>query len=83
MHSELESFVIFRYSSIQWSTGQVSGDREALSGINVGDGVNSITIPGSLTAHIINITQTSNVGFAGTWIFKTSEGTNYFLTNWL
>ena len=74
---------MFRYSSIQWTTGQVSVGREALSGINFGDGVHSITIPGSLTADIINITQTSNVGTPGTWIFKTSEGTNYFLTNWL
>ena len=77
-----ESFVILLYpdGEIQWTTGIASdgfgglGGTEALAGINVGDGVNDITIPGSLTPNIINITQTSNVGIPGVWMFKVSEG---------
>ena len=66
---------------IQWTTGDTSngidglGGTEALAGINAGDGVNSITIPGSLTPDIINITQTSNVGIPGVWMFKVGEST--------
>ena len=65
---------------IQWTTGDDSdginglGGTEALAGINAGDGVNSVTIPGSLTPGIINITQTSNVNNPGLWIFKVGEG---------
>ena len=77
-----ESFVILLYADgeIQWTTGDVSGGSdglggtEALAGINAGDGVNHITIPGSLTSSIINIAQTSNVGIPGIWMFKVGEG---------
>ena len=77
-----ESFVMFLYADgeIQWTTGDDSngtnglGGIEALAGINAGDGVNHITIPGSLTPSIINITQTSNVGIPGVWMFKVGEG---------
>ena len=66
---------------IQWTTGDASGGRdglggtEALAGINAGDGVNNITIPGSLTPSIVNITGTSNVGIPGVWMFKVGEST--------
>ena len=76
------SFVMFLYPKerIQWTTGDDSygsngfGGDEALAGINVGDDVNHVTIPGSLTPSIINITQTSNVGIPGVYIFKVGEG---------
>ena len=78
-----ESYVIFLYADtrIQWTTGDASGGidglggNEALAGINAGDGINFVTIPGSLTASIINIAQTSNVGIPGIWMFKVNEGT--------
>ena len=77
----MESFVIFLYADgeIQWTTGDDSngtdglGGTEALAGINAGDGVNHITIPGSLTPSIINITQTSNIGIPGIWIFQVGK----------
>ena len=65
---------------VQWTTGDSSGGSngfggtEALAGINAGDGINFVTIPGSLTPSIINITQTSNVGIPGIWMFKVNEG---------
>ena len=78
----MESFVIFLYADerIQWTTGDSSGGSdgfggtEAVAGINAGDGINFVTIPGSLTPSIINITQTSNVGIPGIWMFRVSEG---------
>ena len=65
---------------MQWTTGDITGTsglggNEALAGINAGDSVNSITIPGSQTPSIINIAQTSNVGIPGVWIFKVDSGT--------
>ena len=71
---------LYADGEIQWTTGADSGGfgglggTEALAGINVGDGVNHATIPGSLTPSIINITGTSNVGIPGVWMFKVSEG---------
>ena len=74
--------MIFLYpqGGIQWTTGDDSngvngfGGREAVAGINAGDGVNHITISGSQTPSIINITQNSNVGIPGVWMFKVGEG---------
>ena len=78
--NEFESFAIFLYDDIQWTTGDSSGGtdglhgNEAVAGITAGDGVNFIAIPGSLTPDIINIDNTSNVGVPGVWIFKTGTG---------
>ena len=77
--------MIFLYADkrIQWTTGDASGGNnglggnEAVAGIDAGDGINFITIPGSLTPSIINITQTSNVGIPGIWMFKVNEGNIY------
>ena len=75
----VKSFVIFLYAEgrIQWTTGSRSdglGGTEALAGINVGDGENFVTIPGSLTPSIIDIAQTTNVGIPGMWIFQVDHG---------
>ena len=78
--SESESFVIFLYADLQWTTGDYPngtdgfGGIEALAGINAGDGVNSVTIPGSLSPNIINLVTTSNVGIPGIWMFKIGQG---------
>ena len=58
---------LYADGEIQWQNG-------ALAGINAGDGVNSVTIPGSLTPSIINIAQTSNVGIPGVWMFQVDRG---------
>ena len=78
--SESQSFVIFLYVDLQWTTGDSSlgvdglGGIEALAGINAGDGVNSVTLPGSLTPNITNLVFTSNVGDPGVWILKLGQG---------
>ena len=65
---------------MQWTTGDLSGGddgvggTEALAGINAGDGINFVTIPGSRTSNIVNIAKTSNVGIPGIWIFKPTQG---------
>ena len=74
----MESFVIFLYAhdEIQWTTGDRSGGvsglngTEALAGINAGDGYNYYTIPGSQTPSIVNITQTTNIGVPGVWMYN-------------
>ena len=63
------SFVMFLYAD-----GELQWANNALAGINAGDGINSITIPGSLTPNILNVSQTSNVGISGIWMFQVNEG---------
>lgn len=67
--SATSSFVMFLYAD-----GQIQLENGALAGINAGDGVNSVTIPGSMTPSVINITQTSNVGIPGVWMFQVDRG---------
>ena len=74
------SFMIFLYADglIQWTTGDGSGGTNGLGGnaATAGyddNGDNSFNIPGSGTAAIINITQTSNVGIPGMWMFITTS----------
>ena len=65
---------------IQWTTGDRSGGlhglggTEALVGIDAGDCINHVTVPGSRTSDIINITRTSNVGIPGVWMFQVGRG---------
>ena len=65
---------------IEWTTGDWSGGRnglsgtEALAGINAGDQTNHITIPGSQTPGILNVTRTSNIDIPGMWMFKVGGG---------
>ena len=78
--SELESFVVFLYADLQWTTGDKSfgvdglGGTEALAGYNIGDKINSYTIAGSRTSNITIIATTSNVGIPGRWVFKVGQG---------
>ena len=73
------TFAIYLYADglIQWTSsddqggvGGLNGDRPARAGYDARDSINHFTIPGSGTASIINITQTSNVGIPGTWMFQ-------------
>ena len=80
--SRAESYIIFLYKELQWTTGDVSdggrgglGGTEALVGINAGDRINSITVPGSRSPNITNVANTSNVNVSGVWMFKIDECT--------
>ena len=65
---------IYVSGGIQWTTSDSANGINAVAEINAGDGVNAVLISGSLTPSIINISQTSNVGIPGVWIFKVGEG---------
>ena len=64
---------------MQWTTGDYSGGwdglggTEAVVGINAGDLINFITVPGSRTPNIINIINRSNIDIPGVWMFKVDE----------
>ena len=66
----VRSYAIFQYAdgSIQWPS---SG---AQVGFNAGNNVNYVNIPGSRTPYILNITNSSNIGVGGQWVFLTSQG---------
>ena len=71
------SFAVFLYAEIQWTTGDASGGENGLggtpanAGINAGDGTRHFSVPGALSDAIINITNTSNIGMPGVWVFRT------------
>lgn len=74
------SFVIFNFHKITWTTGTASNGSEcglggtpAKSGFDLGDSTTFYTVPGSCSQSIINITQTSNVGVPGKWIFRIDD----------
>ena len=81
MTNGVTSFVSFLYADgeIQWTTGDASGGSgglggiSALAGFNAGDRVRFSTVPGSLSDDIINVTDTSNVGIPGVWMFQISN----------
>ena len=70
---------MYEYEKIQWTTGDLSGGvrglggDEAVAGINAGEGVDSVTIPGSHTPDIIDIDRKSNIGRPGVWMFQVGE----------
>ena len=66
----VRSYAIFQYAdgSIQWPS---SG---AQVGFNAGNNVNYVNIPGSRTPSILSITNSSNIGVGGQWVFLTSQG---------
>ena len=76
-----QSFVIFLYADgeIQWTTGDASGGTGGLGGtaaqvgFNAGDGIRFASVPGSQTADIINIDNTSNVDIPGKWVYQVDE----------
>ena len=57
------SYVVFIYGDIQWGEG-------AQIGFNAGDGTVYFTIPGALSSATLNISQMSNVGSPGLFIYK-------------
>jgi hypothetical protein len=72
--------VEFRYEQLQWTTGDASGGSGGLGGVpaqmgfDAGDRTNFYKHPDSLTAAILNLTTTSNVGTPGVWRFQVRHG---------
>ncbi|CAF1461848.1 unnamed protein product [Adineta ricciae] len=64
------SFTIFTYNQIQWAAGAWGGYPQV--GFNAGDQLNYFTVEDSFSADIVHITQQSNVGIPGQFIFLTN-----------
>jgi alpha-tectorin len=71
------SFVIFYYNKIQWTTGQASngtvdglGGTPAQVGFDAGDGENRYMLDVSCTTDVINVNQRSNIGVPGEFVFQ-------------
>ena len=64
------SFVFFLYGDGEINS--YSGYR-AQVGLNAGNGVDFITVEGSLTSDIFNIDEDSNVGCPGVFVFQVDE----------
>jgi hypothetical protein len=70
----------FRYQRCEWVSGDASGGTNghggtaAQAGIDAGDRVNSIVLPGSGTESIVNVCTDSNIGHAGVWRYAVRGG---------
>ena len=75
-----QSFVIFNYNRLQWTTGDASGGRRtgfggtsARAGINGGYGVNAITLFGSGSRSLMYKTRNTNCGLNGVFVLAPSR----------
>ncbi len=72
----------FRYNQLQWTTGSASGGvgglggTPAQAGYNAGDDINFFTLPGSRTAAVLDLQNTSNVSLdtPGLWVLNIRNG---------
>ncbi|XP_028259487.1 sushi, nidogen and EGF-like domain-containing protein 1 isoform X2 [Parambassis ranga] len=73
------SFTVFQYNNITWTTGMHAssggnlaglGGIAAQAGFNAGDGKRYFNIPGSRTDDVVNVEETTNVGYPGRWVFR-------------
>ena len=66
----VKSYVLFLYAD-----GLIQRPSDgALAGLNAGNNITYVNIPGSRTPSILNITQMSNVGIGGKWVFQVNQG---------
>jgi hypothetical protein len=72
--------VEFRYEQLEWTTGGASGGSGGLGGVpaqvgfDAGDSTHFFKHPDSMTAEVLNLTNTSNVGEEGVWRFEIRSG---------
>lgn len=75
-----ESYILFLYGDLQWSTGDSdggsggTGGAAAVAGINAGDGENYFLLPGSGTASVLNLDTDSNVAVNGEFVLSAGNG---------
>jgi hypothetical protein len=61
------SYTIYNYGQLSWYE---NGKSYAL--YNGGDGIKYLILPGSLTNDILKLTNLSNIGIPGKWVFNSS-----------
>ena len=72
--------VEYRYSRLEWTTGDASGGSGGLGGVpaqvglDAGDQENYYAHPDSLTENVLGLVDTSNVGESGVWRFQVRNG---------
>ena len=70
----------FRYERLEWTTGDASGGSNGLggtpaqAGFDAGDETNFFVLPGSFTANVLDLQNTSNVGENGRWLLTVRDG---------
>lgn len=72
----------FRYDRLEWTTGNASGGSGGLggtpaqAGYDAGNNTNFFTLPGSRTAAVLDLDDTSNVSLStpGLWYFQIRNG---------
>ena len=75
--NQQESYVLFLYDDIQWTTADRSGGENGLGGtpatvgLNSGDGVHYLIVQGSGSSEIADVEHATNVGMDGLFIFRT------------
>ncbi|KAJ8040785.1 Sushi, nidogen and EGF-like domain-containing protein 1 [Holothuria leucospilota] len=81
-YTNYQTYVIFNYGQLAWSTGiNEGGDGNGLGGtpaqvgFNAGDGVNYFTLPGSRTNEVLDLQISSNIGIPGRWMFRVDQET--------
>ena len=67
----VRSFVFLLYNNLQWS--QTNNNMYAQAGLNAGNRMTYVRLPYSGTANITKLTDASNVGVPGLFIFRTDE----------
>ncbi|MCB9592286.1 MAG: hypothetical protein H6719_06110 [Sandaracinaceae bacterium] len=72
--------VEFRYAHLEWTTGDASdgmgglGGTPAQAGFDAGNLTDFFSLPGSLTAAVLDLERMSNVGMPGVWRFQIRSG---------
>ncbi|EYF00643.1 EGF domain-containing protein [Chondromyces apiculatus] len=73
--------VEFRYEQLTWTTGDASGGSMGLggdpatAGIDAGDTVNAVALPGSGTAGVLSLVDATNANEPGVFRFLVAQGT--------
>ena len=65
------SFTLFTYHQLEWSEGSSTGIHAQI-GFNAGDKKNFYQLKNSFTSEIVNITNESNIGIPGQFVFHTT-----------
>lgn len=69
----VNTHMLYVYEKLQWTTGDHCAT-PAVAGISMGDGVHSVSLPGSGTNAVLGYTGTSNVGVPGLFIIPSVSG---------
>ena len=64
------SFCFYLYAELRWTYGSASNGVHAQAGFDAGDGTTFAVLPGSFTAGVVGLVNSSNIGQPGVWAFR-------------